>query len=721
MKKIYLSLIASVFLLLPSSRADEGMWLPLLIKRLNEADMQKKGCKLTAEEIYSVNHSSLKDAIVALGGGFCTAEVVSAEGLLLTNHHCGFDAIQNHSSVEHDYITDGFWATSRDKELSNEDLTATFLVRMEDVTDSVLKNVSDTMSESQRTAAITKAISEITEAFKKADTNGYDASVRSFFSGNAYYAFIMQTFKDVRLVGAPPSAIGKFGGDTDNWMWPRHTGDFSILRIYCAPSGKPAEYSKDNVPYRSKYFLPVSIGGYNKNDFTMVMGFPGRTERYLTSWGIQQAVNITSPATVKIRAEKLGIIREDMDADNAVRIKYASKYARSSNYWKYYIGQIKGLKRQKVYDRKKKEEADFTTWMNADASRKQRYGTVLSELEKSYADARPYMLHRTYLSEAVAQGPEIMAFANQFSALNDLLKNKEAKPEEIAKTSAKLKEAANEFFKDYNLPTDKKLFAELMPLFHSTVPKEQQSTAFQTAEKKFGGDFNKYADWVYEKTIFCSQQKLNAFLAAPKAKTLEKDPAFSLITTLSKNYLDTYAPKIRAAEQRRAKAIRLYVEGLMKMQSDKKFYPDANSTLRLTYGEVLDYVPADAAYYNYYTTLNGIMEKEDSSNDEFLVPYRLKDLYDRKDFGRYAQNGTVNVCFITDNDITGGNSGSPVMNAKGELIGIAFDGNWEAMSGEIAYDEQFKRCINVDIRYVLFIIDKYAGAKNLIAEMKIVN
>jgi hypothetical protein len=718
MKKIFLSLLVIVFLFQPSSRADEGMWLPLLLKRLNESDMQKIGCKLTAEEIYSVNHSSVKDAIVALGGGFCTAEMVSADGLLLTNHHCGFDAVQSHSSVEHDYLTNGFWSYSRDQELSNEGLTATFLIRMEDVTDSILKNVSDTMSDSQRAAAITKAIAAITDAMKK-DSSGYEASVRSFFSGNAYYLFVTQTFKDVRLVGAPPSAIGKFGGDTDNWMWPRQTGDFSMFRIYCAPNGKPAEYSKDNVPYHPKYFLPVSIAGYNKSDFAMVMGYPGRTERYLTSWGVQLATNVTSPATVKIRDKKLAIMKADMDADAAVRIKYASKYAQSSNYWKYFIGQIKGLNRQKVYERKKKGETEFAAWVNADESRKKRYGTVLSEIEKSYADVQPYTVYRTYLNEAFFQGPEITVLAYQSRAMNDLLHSKEAKPGDISKESETLKALAAEFFKDYNVSTDKKLFAGLMEMFYKNVPKEQHAAALETVEKKFKGDFNKYADWVYEKTIFCSAQKINEFLAAPKAKTLDKDPGFTLMSSVYNNYFEKYSPKVRAAEQRRAKAMRLYVEGLMKMQSDKKFYPDANSSMRLTYGQVMDYVPADAAHYDYYTTLNGVMEKEDSTNEEFIVPHHLKELYDKKDFGQYAQNGTVNTCFITNNDITGGNSGSPVMNSKGELIGIAFDGNWEAMSGDIAYDAQLKRCINVDIRYVLFIIDKYAGAKNLISEMKI--
>src|ERR1041385_4395161 len=463
MKKFFIILFAIAFLLPPSSHADEGMWLPLLLKRLNEADMQNKGCKLTAEEIYSVNHSSLKDAIVALGGGFCTAEVVSGDGLLLTNHHCGFDAVQSHSSVEHDYLTDGFWAYSRDKELSNEGLTAVFLIRMEDVTDAILKNVNDTMTEAQRTAAITKAVSDVTDAAKK-DTGGYDATVKSFFSGNAYYLFVTQTFKDVRLVGAPPSAIGKFGGDTDNWMWPRHTGDFSIFRIYCAPNGKPAEYSKDNVPYHPKHFLPISTAGYNKNDFAMVMGYPGRTERYLSSWGIQQAINVTSPATVKIRDKKLAIIKQDMEADPAIRIKYATKYATSSNYWKYYIGQIKGLMHQKVYERKKKAETDFSAWVNANETKANvtRYGAALSDIEASYKEGQPFVLHRTYMNEVFFQGPEIIYLAYQFRGLNDVLKNKDSKPEDIKKAADKLKHTTEEFFKDYNVSTDKKLFAALM-------------------------------------------------------------------------------------------------------------------------------------------------------------------------------------------------------------------------------------------------------------------
>lgn len=716
MKKIFLALLTSAILFQPSARADEGMWIPLLLKR-NEADMQKKGCKLTAEEIYNVNNSSLKDAIVSFGG-FCTAEAVSADGLLLTNHHCGFGAIQEHSSVDHDYLTNGFWAYSRDQELPNEGLTATFLVRIEDVTDSILKSVSDTMTETQRSTAITKAMKAFADSAKK--DNHYEAFVRGFFSGNAYYLFVTEVFKDIRLVGAPPSAVGKFGGDTDNWMWPRHTGDFSMFRVYTAPDGKPAEYSKDNVPYHPKHFLPLSIAGYNKNDFAMVMGYPGRTDRFLTSWGVKMALDITSPTTVSIRDKKLSIIKEDMDASAAIRIKYASKYASSSNYWKYFIGQIKGLKRQKVYDKKKEEEAAFVTWVNADEKRKERYGKVLSDVEQSYADARPYTLHRTYLNEGMFQGPEALFLAFRFKSLHELLKNKESKPEEIKKATDDLKETVTDFFKDYNLLTDKKLFTALLKMFYDNVPKEQHSEVFQTVEKKFDGNFSDYANRVYEKTIFCDQARMEKFLSDPKAKTLTKDPAFIAMSSIYNNYIDNYSPKVRAAEQKRTKAMRLYVEGTMKMNSDKNFYPDANSTMRLSYGNVLDYVPADAAYYDYFTTTKGILEKEDSTNEEFIIPKQLRELCEKKDFGQYGSNGTLNVCFITNNDITGGNSGSPVINGKGELIGLAFDGNWEAMSGDIAYDSQLKRCINVDIRYVLFIIDKYAGAKNIIAELKIV-
>lgn len=708
-----------LFLITLSSfvRADEGMWLPLFIERLNYVDMQNEGLKLTAEEIYSVNHSSLKDAIIQFGNG-CTGEIISDQGLILTNHHCGYGSIQSHSTIDHDYLADGFWAMNMKEELKNEGLTARFLVRIEDVTKRVLAELNDKMTETDRADKIAQISKTITDEAEKG--TGYNARVASFFKGNEFYLFVYEVFRDVRLVGAPPSSIGKFGADTDNWMWPRHTGDFSIFRVYTSPDGKPADYSENNVPLKPKHHLPVSLGGVEKNDFAMIMGYPGRTDRYMTSWGVDQAINISNPTIVNIRAKKLEIMRADMDADRAVNIKYASKYAGIANYWKYFIGQTRGLKRLKVYEEKQKTEADFAQFVNSSPERTAKYGTVLNDLASSYKTLNEYVIQRTYFGEAIAGGAEIMSMALSFRPLYAEMTSEKPSQEKINKMKESLPKGIDRVFKNYNLPTDIKLLEAMLKMYYENVPVNQQPAEFRALVAKNKNNFSKIAASLFSKSIFSDKAKIDAFVANPDTKKLGKDPVFKLALAFYNKYQENLT-KVADATASLDKANRLFMAGIREMQPDKKFYPDANSTMRLTYGKVLDYYPADAVHYNYYTTMKGIMEKEDSTNWEFVVPDKLKDLYAKKDFGRYGVNGEMPVCFLTTNDITGGNSGSPVINGNGELIGLAFDGNWEAMSGDIKYETELQRTICVDVRYVLFIIDKYAGAKNLIDELTLVN
>ncbi|HET6243678.1 MAG: S46 family peptidase [Bacteroidetes bacterium] len=699
------------------TKADEGMWLLMKLKNMNYENMQKMGLNLTAEELYSVNNSSLKDAIVSLGG-FCTGEIISPQGLMLTNHHCAFDAIQTHSSVKNDYLTDGFWAMSKKEELPNEGLTASFFVRMEDVTNKVLEQLTPEMNENQRKAAIKK----ISDELKKEATLGthYNADVKSFFEGNEFYLFIYETFQDIRLVGAPPSSIGKFGGDTDNWMWPRHTGDFSLFRVYMSPDGKPAPYSVDNVPYKSKHFLPVSIKGVENNDFAMVLGYPGRTDRFLTSYGVKLAIEKDQPARVKIREKRLAIMKEDMNKSDEVRIKYASTYAQVSNYYKYFQGQTKGLKKLSVYDKKKTLENDFLAWIEADASRNAYYGQSIPDIAAAYALLEDYKLSQVYLQEAVF-GCQIIAFSANFMALSGHLANKEAKKEDTDAIVAQLREVAKEHFKDYNAPTDKKVTAAMLTYFNSDIAKDLHPDLFKTIESKYKGDFNKYAEDMFSQSIFADQEKLNKFLDKPTAKSLDKDPAMIAFKSFITNYQTKIQPVILQSNEKLEKGNRLFVDGLRKMNADKQYYPNANFTMRLTYGKVGDYVPNDAMFYKHFTTSDGILEKEDPKEEEFIVPAKLKELIQKRDFGRYAdKNGNLVVAFISDNDITGGNSGSPVINGKGHLIGCAFDGNWEAMSGDIAFETELQRTISVDARFILFIIDKYAGATHLINEMTII-
>ncbi len=696
---------------------DEGMWLPLFLKELNYNDMKVKGLKLSAEDIYSVNRSSLKDGIVSFGG-FCTGEMISPEGLLLTNHHCGYRSIQTHSSVEKNYLRDGFWAMSRQEEIPNAGLTATFIVRIEDVSKEILQGVPFDMEESQRQQLIQQNI----EKKVKASTQGthYGAIIRPFFYGAEYYMFVTETFRDVRLVGAPPSAIGNFGRDTDNWMWPRHTGDFSLFRIYAGPDGKPADYSPSNVPYKPKHYFPISLKGIKKDDFTMVMGFPGRTEQYLSSFAVKQLMEVTDPKRIAIRDQRLRILDAAMKSSDKTFIQYAATYASISNYHKKWTGELRGLKKLDALNKKRALEAQFAQWVAAgNAQRKQQYGNVLQDLQQIYEkEVSKYELPNIYWSEAV-MAIDAMRNASVFHRLYISSNNNTANKAQLEK----LREGVQEMYKNYDTPTDRKLFATCLQLYYKDIDKDFHPAFFKEIEQKYQGDFEKYADWVFGQSMMVSEAKTKAFVEAFKDSDLAKiaqDPVYIAYTQLLEIYTKQVQRQYQALQARIDLLQRTFVMGLREMQSNKKFYPDANSTLRITYGKVNDYLPRDAVQYQWQTFLDGVMEKEDPLNDEFIVPQKLKELYQKKDFGIYAEKGRMPVCFTASNHTTGGNSGSPILNAEGHLIGTNFDRNWEGTMSDIMYDPDQVRNISVDIRYTLFIIDKFAGAGHLVKEMKII-
>jgi hypothetical protein len=726
MKKILTAFLVSILFLgtFYSGRSgnppDEGMWLPILLERLNYVDMQKMGLHLTADELYNINHSSLKDAIVGLsnggagGGFFCTAELVSSQGLLFTNHHCGFGAVQELSSTENDYLTNGFWAKSHKEELPNKGMCASFLQRIENVTDSIIPFLSDTLKESDRASKIREISNRIR---KRAEEGGiYEASVKSFYGGNEYYLFVFITYRDVRLAGAPPSSIGKFGGDTDNWMWPRHTGDFTVLRVYSGPDGKPAKYSENNIPLKANYHLPISLKGVNKNDFAMIWGYPGSTSRYLTSYGVDYNLAVLYPTVIKIFGKELEVMKERMDVDQSVKIAYAANYASIANTWKNFIGQSKMLVRNKVIDKKKKIEEDFAAWYSKDPALQKKYGKVLDDLKNNYAAMKKVGVPFFYANLG-GNSLDIVQTANLFGNLQSALekKNKAA----IAESQDALKGSLKEQFKEYDEAIAKKTLSEMLRMYYNDVPKNELPSIFATIEKDYKNDFVAYTNAVYSTSVFATAEKANAFAEKPSLKTFKKDLGWQLAQSMTEA-IGKNAAAFSSARSSVGVSNRLFIAGLREMNPELVRYPDANSTMRMTYGSVLDYYPADAVHYNYITTLKGVMEKEDPTNDEFIVDKKLKELYKAKDFGQYGQNGQMVVCFLTTNDITGGNSGSPVINGDGQLIGIAFDGNWEAMSGDIMFEPDLQRTINVDIRYVLFIIDKFAGATNLIDELTIV-
>jgi hypothetical protein len=713
MMKRSIIIVASLILFFCKAFADEGMWIPSLLGQQKIDEMRKRGLKLSAEDIYSINQASLKDAVVLFGRG-CTGAIVSNEGLLLTNHHCGFGSIQRHSAIEHDYLKDGFWAMSREEELPNAGLTVTLLVRMEDVSDKVLAGIKEGMTEAERQQAIDDAAKElVAEAIKGTH---YQADVEPLFDGNQYFLYVKEVFKDVRLVGAPPSAVGNFGGDTDNWMWPRHTGDFSVFRIYADSNNMPADYSKNNKPYQPKKFFEVSLKGVDKGDFTMVYGYPAYTQQYLPSYMVEMIAGQSNPGKISIRREKLDIMGAAMASDPGIRIQYASKYAGVANYWKKWLGESKGLERFDAVEKKQAFERQFQSWAGPKGD---DYSGILPAYQKLVEELQPYQLWIDQFSEAI-WSLDIIRLAAGYRNLAGMEKPAD---EDLQKEVERLKGGVTGFFKDYDQATDKKLFIAMLEHFGKAVSPADQPAVFEVINGKFKGDIIAYADWVYDESFFVSQERLTAFLdnyKANKAKKLAGDPVYNVMLSFFSKYLADFSGEYQRLTTVSDSLQRIYMKAIMEMETDKLLFSDANFTLRVSYGVVRDYYPKDAVYYSYQTTLDGIIEKNDPDIYDYRVPERLKELYLSKDYGRYGSNGTMNVCFTAANHTTGGNSGSPVLNANGQLIGLNFDRNWEGTMSDIMYDPDMCRNIVLDIRYCLFIIDKYAGAGHLVSEMKLI-
>jgi hypothetical protein len=707
-------LVGFIILSLSSVFAKEGMWIPTLLDKYNIAEMQQMGFKLTANDIYNVNHASMKDAVVLFGGG-CTGELISDQGLLITNHHCGYDAIQDHSSVEHDYLTNGFWAKTRQEELPNPGLAVRFLDRMEDVTQMVLAGTDGKPQDSIQIIVNRNTKRIIAEAAQKGK---FEASVQPLFYGNQYFLYVYQVFEDVRLVGAPPSSIGKFGGDTDNWMWPRHTGDFSLFRVYAGKDNLPAKYSPDNVPYKPKKFFKISIKGVQPEDFTLVFGYPARTQQFLPSQAIHQIMEQGDPDKIKIRTAKLRILAADMEKDPKVRIQYAAKYQSTSNAWKKWQGEVKGLRRLNAVEVKQKGESEFKNWAASSSERQSLYGQVLSNFEKLYTQLEPYTKANDYYMEIVGRGIDIFNLISAFE-LVETRWNK-LSPTEQKKVQESLTVKIREYFKDYNQSTDEKLFAELLRMYANDLDEPYLPTDFKEIMKK-----NSDADLVskiYRKSIFTDQSKLydlTGNISAKNLQKLESDPVFQLFRSLKKHYETTVEPYFNSIQKQIDGNLKTYVAGIMEMSSGKPLWADANKTLRVAYGKVEGYEPMDGVTYDYYTTLTGIMQKDNPNIYDYNVPQTLRDLYQKKDYGRWGNNGVMNVCFTASNHTTGGNSGSPVLDANGNLIGINFDRCWEGTMSDLMFDPERCRNIILDIRYALFVTDKVAGAGHLIDEMVI--
>ncbi len=715
MKRLSLLLILSVTLGIFAARADEGMWIPVLIEKYNIRLMQENGFKLTAEDIYSINKASMKDAVVLFGGG-CTGEFISDKGLIITNHHCGYGSIQNHSTLEHDYLADGFWAASNAEELSNPGLTVTIMKYMEDVTDKVLEGVTEGMEAGKREAVINANITTInTDAVKGTH---YQAMVRPFFLGNQYFLIVNEVFRDVRLVGAPPSAIGKFGGDTDNWVWPRHTGDFSLFRVYADKDNNPAAYSADNVPYRPASYFPVSLRGVKEGDFAMVFGYPARTQEYAPSNHIRMLKDVIYPKQVEIRGAKISIMEQEMAKDPLVRLQYSGKSFGLANGWKKSIGEIQSLNKIDGIARKEAFEKGFMEWVRADPARMTEYGNLFEQYDEIYKTYTTLFLVNTYTTEVFFNsGAEVAGLANSFRNAVEMAATNSP---DLKNELTRLQNLTGRFFRNYNDAMARRLFVAVMDLYGRNIDPEWQAPAYKELYASCKGDFKSIADRLFAKSIFTDEKKVQELLNAFDPKKVRKDPFYILAASATELLETKVRPELNALEARLAGLNRLYMAAQMEYGTGKVFYPDANSTLRLSYGKVMGYDSRDAVYYKPFTTLTGVMEKDNPDIYDYKVPERLKELYRNKDFGRYGFNGDVPVCFISNNHTSGGNSGSPVLDADGNLIGVNFDRAWEGVASDIMFNPLQSRNISLDIRYVLFIIDKFAGADYLIREMTLI-
>ena len=716
-RKAGLLFLAAIILSIGTIRADEGMWMLPLIQKLNSKKMSEMGFKLSAKDIYDINNTSLKDAVLSFGGG-CTAEIISKDALVLTNHHCGYGTIQKLSTVDHDYLQNGFWALSRDQELPAKGLTVTFLDHFEDVTMAVTEAMAAASDPKAKDEAMNAVSDKLTA--KAIEGNKYlRARIVPFFGGNQYFMVVTKTYNDIRFVGAPPSSIGKFGGETDNWMWPRHTGDFSMFRIYADKDNNPAEFSKDNVPYKPKKFLTISLKGVTQNDPAMIVGYPGRTNRFMTSYEVKETSEITNAVTILVRKVRQDILQADMEADPKVRLQYASKFAGSSNSYKKSVGMNETFAKLNVMDRRAAEEKMFSEWVAADPARVAKYGKALSDV-KSAIEGRAKLLEISrYYMEALSS-IELTSAATRFGPQVERAprEGRSGGPGGAGGRPFMMMLPAD-FYKDYHVSTDIKVAKALMKLFRDKVPASDLPEFYKTIDASYQGNVDAYVDAMFAQSVFVSEEKLKAAQAGDK-KTMETDLAYMAGKEISSAFMK-YNRELEQYRSQYAEGQKNYIAGMLEMKAGQAIYPDANSTMRLTYGKVLNYSPKDGVIFDYVTTLDGVMQKENPKDYEFQVPAKLKELYNAKDFGQYAlKDGRMPVNFLSNNDITGGNSGSPVMNAKGELIGTAFDGNWESMSSDIIFEPALQRTISLDIRYTLFIMDKFGGAGYLLNEMKIV-
>ncbi|WEK18052.1 MAG: S46 family peptidase [Candidatus Pedobacter colombiensis] len=717
-RTVYLLLCVMLLSFANMVKADEGMWIPMLIGK-NYEQMKKQGFKLTAKDLYNANGSSLKDAIVHFGG-FCTGEIVSDKGLIFTNHHCGYDAIASNSTPQNNILDNGFYAKNYGEEKPINGLFVRFLQRMEDVTAKV-DQATKGLKGAEKEAKMTEVFNEIAKAAITGPS--IEANVKDFYKSNQFILFVYERFDDVRLVGTPPQSIGKFGGDTDNWEWPRQTGDFSVFRVYSSTGNQPAKYNVQNVPYKPKKFLPISIKGVKNGDFSIVYGYPGRTDRYLTSYGVDLATEKVNPTIVKLRDIRLKAWKAEMDKDVSLRLKLSSKYAQIANYWKYFIGQTEQLKRLKVADAKRAEEKSFTQW----AAQKTEFAGLMEQYDQIYKEIDPISVQRTYINEGFMASQWVANAPGIGKALISLTKKKDDAAY-VKQIQGNLATAVATYDETYTEAADKKIFAQILTSFYKDVPVKSQPKFFaEIAEKYWSGTpeatFEKFANYLWENSNFIKPAKLKAFIASnPSADAVTNDPGYQYaLNVIPAEYVKTnFGSLVADFEKKKAELDHLYLNAILEKNAGKIMYPDANSTMRLSYGNVQDYSPKDGIVYKTTTTIEGVMQKYIPGDSEFDLPANLIENYNKKNFGQYGNDGTLTVGFITNNDITGGNSGSPVINGNGELIGLAFDGNWEAMSGDIAFDKKFKRTISVDVRYVLWCIDVLGGAKNLINELKIV-